>query len=91
MCVLGVLRRLWLILFLHKACLSLPNSPRRALKDRNAGIKSEAQESVMCDVIKIRLKRKVREVGKETSKKEMDKRRIFMTSHMTIHKQLCVV
>ena len=42
-------------------------------------------ESVMCDVIKIRLKRKRRgEVGMETPIKEMDNWRIFMTSNMTL-------
>ena len=43
-------------------------------------------ESVMCDVLKIRIKRKDDRsgVGKETPEKEIDNRRIFMTSHMTI-------
>ena len=42
-------------------------------------------ESVMCDVIKIRIKGRMRgEVGKETPKKEIDNRRIFMTSHITL-------
>ena len=36
----------------------------------------------MCDVIKIRLKGMGGEVGKETPKKEMDNKRIFITSHM---------
>ena len=47
-------------------------------------------ESIMCDVIKKRIKRKMRvEVGKETPKKEMYNRCIFMTSHMThsLHKK----
>ena len=42
-------------------------------------------ESIMCDVIKYVLKGRLRgEVGKETPKKEIDNRRIFMTSHMTL-------
>ena len=45
----------------------------------------ETLESVMCDVIKIRLKGGMRgEEGKETPKKEMDNRRIFMMSHMPL-------
>ena len=39
----------------------------------------------MYDVIKICLKRRnKRKVGKKTPKKEMDNRRIFMTSYMTV-------
>ena len=44
-------------------------------------------ESVMYDVIKICIKKKNEmEVGKETSKKELDKRRIFYgVTHDTFH------
>ena len=39
----------------------------------------------MCDVIKIPLKEgMIAEVGKETYKKEIDNRRIFMTSYMIL-------
>ena len=42
-------------------------------------------ESVMCDVIKIRLKGRMRgDLVKETHKEEMGNRRILMTSHMTL-------
>ena len=48
-------------------------------------------EIVMCDVMKIRQKKeRMRgEVGKETTKKDMDNRRIFMTLHMTLSAVPC--
>ena len=50
-----------------------------------SGYRIGALESVMCDVIKISLKGGMRgELGMETPEKEMDNRRISMTSHMTI-------